>query len=182
MNGKNYTIAVPKDKPEYRKAFLLMFILDSAFEKVFLQRERIESERNKKIEEMNLKKLFADIHFFLVASTNLLYALVSLKSLLKEDKELSVIYKKYVCDLEYLNKFRDHLEHITDKRLEGLGKKGQPLKEPNALGNLWGDEYDFGGERFNLPSSFSMIEKLLSELKEWNTKVGIYPLWDTSKL
>ena len=179
MNGKRQTIIVPRDKPEFRKAFILMFLIDSYFEAVFLQRERVESERNKEISEINFGKLFADIHFLLVSSTNLLYALKSLKSLLKEDEELAIIYKKYDYDLEYLSKFRGHLEHITDKRLEGLGKDGQPLKEPNALGDLWGDEYDFGGERFNLPSSFSMFEKLLGELKRWNAETLIYPLWNT---
>jgi len=182
MEHQHYTIQTPKDKPEYRKAFLRFVILDQSFDKVFLQRKRIETAKA----IPDLKVLFADIHFFLVVVTNVMEGFKDLRTVIKNDRELSTnyynqelnaIYKKYIPQLEYLNIFRDHLEHITDGRLDGLGKNNHPLKNPGMLGNLFGDDYDFGGEKFNLIESFSMLDEFYSELRVWNKRAKIYPLW-----
>ncbi len=77
------------------------------------------------------------------------------------------MYKKHINQTEYLNLFRDHLEHF-DERLDGIGKNGKPLLRPNMLGNLFGYEYDFGGEKFNLKNAFEVVEKLKNDLTEWN--------------
>ena len=171
--GKHFTNMTSNETPDDWRAFLRMAVLNQAFDKAFIQKERIE----RGMESSNLTVLFADIHFFLVAVTNIQYALLSVKSVLKSNVELNAIYKKYIEQLEHLNVFRDHLEHITDRRIDGLNKKGERLKNPGMLGNLFGTEYDFGGERFNLKSAFGLVEDIFRELKEWNRKVGIFPLW-----
>ena len=173
MENKEYKIPVSKDKPEYWKAFLRFVILETSLDKVTLQRKRIEIAKN----STDLKVLFADIHFFLVAITNVMECLKSLKTILKTDSGLNAIYKKYVPQLKHLKSFRDNLEHITDGRLEGFGKHNQPLKNSSMLGNLLNDNYNFGGEFFNLVESFSMIDNLYTELREWNKVTNVYPLW-----
>lgn len=176
MEHRHYTIQTPKDKPGYRKLFLRFVILDQSFDAVFLQRKRIES--NKAIlDQKLLKVLFADIHFFLVAVTNVMESFKSLRAVIKTDRKLNVIYKKYTPQLERLDIFRDHLEHITDGRLEGFGKNKLPLKNPGMIGNLFGDDYDFGGEKFNLIKAFSMLDEFYEKLKEWNKNAKVYSLW-----
>jgi hypothetical protein len=173
MDQRSYTIKTPQDRPEYRKAFLRMAILDASFYKASLERARIEDART----ELDLQTLFADIHFFLVAVANIKKVLKDLKFVLKTDPVLNTIYKQFSPRLEHLNKFRDHLEHIQDGRLDGLRKDKQPLKNPTALGNLYGDTYHFGGEEFNLVESFALIEELQGDLRSWNSYSKIYPLW-----
>ncbi len=162
-----------KNRPEYRRAFLRMVIIDQAFDKYLIEKQRIEIAKA----SSDLKTLFADIHFFLVAATNLRSGLVSLKNTLQNDSELQSIFKKYINKLEHLNKFRNHLEHITDGRLEGVDWNNKPLKQPGMLGNLINDDYNFGGDTFNISDSFSLLDSLYKELRQWNKTSQIYPLW-----
>lgn len=161
------------DRSKYDQAFLRLLIINGSFEKVFLQIDRIGIARG----ASDLKVLFADIHFFLVAVTNVMNGVKSLKAVIKIDRKLNAIYKKYILKLERLDIFRDHLEHITDGRLDGLGKKKNPLKNPGMLGNLFGDDYDFGGERFNLVESFSMLDEFYMEIREWARETQERPLF-----
>lgn len=116
---------------------------------------------------LSMKSEFADIHFFLVAWGNLNKILKEVRKLLGENKDFVFIYKKHRKEIEELVKFRDHLEHITEGRLEGRGKKGAPLPNPSSLGNIWGDYYDFGGERFNLKKSFLLSDKIFRDINNW---------------
>jgi len=161
------------DRSKYDQVFLRLVIINGSFEKIFLQIDRIRAAKSAN----KLKVLFADIHFFLVAVTNVMNGVKSLKAVIKIDQKLNAIYKKYISKLERLDIFRDHLEHITDGRLDGLGKKKNPLKNPGMLGNLLGDEYDFGGERFNLVESFSMLDEFYMEIREWTHETQERPLF-----
>jgi hypothetical protein len=175
MTNEEMTSSNNPPNYDFDKASSRLFFLKRAVDEVFLQIERIQFDRAQAGTKI-LKTLFADIHFFLVAVTNVMECLKSLKSIIKSDQELNKIYKKYLKPFEHLNTFRDHIEHITDGRIDGFGKKSIPLKNPGMLGNLWGDKYDFGGETFNISESFSMLEEFYRELKEWNDKNKFYPL------
>lgn len=145
------------------KIFFLVSLLEDAFYKIELQKSRINSEMSKK--RVELKTLFADIHFFLISASNLLKVLREVGEIKKQDIDYQNIYKKYIKDLEFLNIFRGHLEHFTDGRLDGKGKGGIQLKNPMMLGNLIGEDYNFGGEKFNLPDIFKLLGDLQEELK-----------------
>ena len=132
---------------------------------------RIESDKGK----IDLEILFSDIQFFLIAVSNIQRMMLRLRRLLGRNEDYTTLYKKHIKPLERLDYFRDNLEHF-DERLDGKGKKGKPLLQPNALGNLFGDEYDFGGERFNLKDAFKTIEELKNDLIEWNQKNYQFPL------
>lgn len=171
--SQRYTIQTPREMPEYRRAFLIVAVLDTNFYEVGLERQRIEESR----ERGDLKTLFADIHFILIAISNIRKGLKSLKFTLKTDQKLNALYKRFNPNLEHLDDFRDHLEHVYDGRLDGLGKRRQPLHNPGMLGNLTNDVYDFGGEQFNLTESFALLEHLYVALTEWNKEARIYPIW-----
>ena len=174
MGETKYTIEIPEEnKDYYRKAFLLMNLIDNDFYKIFLQKDRIEKD----ITENNLKSIFADIHFFLISLSGLKRGLDELKKISKDDKDYEKIYENYIGKIESLKVFRDHLEHIHDGRLEGKGKNGKPLKTPAMLGNLINGNYDLGGESFNLPETFKFLENLKKEMIDWNLDKKIYPFW-----
>lgn len=174
-----------------KKIFILFYLLESSFYRVDLQRRRIIEAKIGLNEEMQmmkqqlsvqdilktghpnwLKNIFADIHFFLVAVSNLKSIFLELRKALKLDPNFMRIFKKYNKQLEKLNIFRDHLEHIVDKRLEGKDKKGNPLRDPMHLGELLGDDYHFGGESFNLNEAFTLVDGLYRELEE--IKINYY--------
>lgn len=170
---KEFTVEIPHNKPHYRDAFIIFALLDSAFLKIDLQKSRIHEET----QNGQMGMLFADIHFLLIAISNLKQLLTKLRNLFKNDVDYKIIYKTYIQQLEYLGTFRDHLEHIIDGRIDGKNKKGQPLKNPGMLGNLFNDEYDFGGERFNILKTFDLCSNIYSDLEKWNRKINAYPLW-----
>ncbi len=173
MDNKR-TIFIPKDKPEYKGFFVSIYSLWSAIEKTELQIERIKSDKKK----LNLKILFADIHFFLVAVSGVQKMMLRLKNLLSRNEDYINLYKKHIDQMNLLDSFRDHLEHF-DERLDGYtgkGKRKKPLSQPNMLGNLFGDEYDFGGERFNLKIAFESIDKLKTDFAKWNKNNYQFPL------
>lgn len=170
----NYTVGVPKDKPYFKKAFVLFHLLDTNFRKLELQKSRIRRSLADGM-DVDLVVLFADIHFFLVSLSSLYRILNALRAVVKNEHKFGTLFKQYRPQLEYLDKFRDHLEHIED-RLDGVAK-GKPLKNPSMFGNLFGDEYDFGGERFNIKHTFALIDDLEKDLAAWNESVQCYPLW-----
>lgn len=102
-----------------------------------------------------------------------------LRVAIPEDTGYKDIYKKYIKKLEELNKFRDHLEHIVDGRLEGKGKKGTPLKTPNNFGSISDVDYDFCGETFNIPEALKLSSNIKNELIEWNKIVKRFPVWNS---
>ncbi len=172
MQGSK-VINIPKlADPDYRKGFIRAVILDGAIKKGLLQENRIIEGWDGK----HLPTLFADIHFFLVSMTLVMDSLLSLKSLHKTDPVLNEIYKHHLPELEDLNKFRDHLEHITDGRIDGKDKKGLPLKNPTMLGNLINGEYDFGGETFDVKKAFLLNRTIQKKIREWNQKRFKYPI------
>lgn len=174
MDKINYTISVPKDDPNYWKIFVVIAFIDQGLEKVDLQVGRIKDDLNRN----DLKTLFSDIHFFLVSVSNLQELLKHLRSIISKDAQYAIIYKKYIKELEHLNNFRDHLEHITDGRLEGRGKKGIPLKKPNMFGNIINENYDFCGETFNIAEALKLPSQIKNELIEWNKKSNRFPVWN----
>lgn len=173
----NYTIGFPQDKPHYRKAFLLAYLLDCSFKKTMNQYQRIQYGKSiQDIEHQII--LFGDIHFFLISATHLGKILKELVGIFKEDSILAEIFSKYSPTLKLLKDLRDHNEHILEGRLDGKGSYGKvALSEPNMLGNLFDDEYNFGGQKINLVTADKQINELLKELKAWNIKTHIYPLW-----
>lgn len=172
-SSERHTIILEKDRQNHGKISMIMIILDQIFEATELQITRIIDDRKGK----NLTALFSDIHFFLICTSNLNKTLKILRSIIR-DKDYVVIYKKYHSQIEHLNKFRDHLEHIMDGRIDGKDKKGIPLKNPIMLGNLINDDYDFGGETFNLSEAFQLCVNLRIELKNWNKISNACPLWN----
>lgn len=162
---KQYTIFTSRDKPERWIIYLSFNFLFGVIEESEIQIARIESELGKA--RPHLKTLFADIHFFLVTVSNIRKMILRLRKLLSKNKDYVFLYKKHINQIKHLNLFRDHLEHFNE-RLDGVGKKRKPLLRPDMLGNLFGYEYDFGGEKFNLKSAFEIIKKLKSDLIKWN--------------
>ena len=161
------------EKPDDIKVILLMHFLDNAFYKIELQKSRIDADKR----SMNTKNLFPDIHFLLIAFCNLNKLLKNLCSHFK-NPNLNTIFTKYEKALTHLNDFRDHLEHITEGRLDGKGQRGKKLTNPNMLGDLYGDTYHFGGETFNLKDSFTFSSNLKMELENWDNTSNEYPFWN----
>lgn len=159
------------DKPNNRDVFINVFLLWSAIERSETQIARIRLDKT----ELDSKTLFADIHFFLVTVSNIQKMMLRLRKIFKNNKDYAILYKRHIKKIELLDSFRDHLEHF-DERLDGLGKGRKPLLEPNMLGNLMSDEYNFGGEKFNLNDAFKNVEELKNELFEWNQKNCQFPL------
>ena len=174
MSKTNYTISIPKDDPNYWKIFVVIALINQGLEKIDLQVSRIKDDVNKD----DLKTLFSDIHFFLVSISNLQKILKHLRSVIPKDVDYMIIYKKYIKELEHLNRFRDHLEHITDGRLDGKDKKGTPLKKPNMFGNIVNENYDFCGETFNITEALKLSSHIKDELIEWNKKANRFPVWN----
>lgn len=113
--------------------------------------------------------LFMDIHFFLIAMANVAKVMETMKKLRSYDPDYVKIYKENAAKLNRLKHvFRNSLEHITGNYLEGVDKKGNPLKNPRDLGNLEGDTYSLFGEKFHLPSTFIMLAKLVEDLESWS--------------
>ena len=176
MDKKNHhMIEIPAEKPHHRKAFILMHLIDTALYKIELQKSRVEDNK-KKITKIIVQDLFADIHFLLISFSNLNKLLKNLCICLKDDSALIFIFQKHKNALLLLNNFRDHLEHITEGRLEGRIGRGKKLIEPNILGNLSNDTYDFGGEKFNLKNAYNLAEEIKEDLNKWNTTANIYPI------
>ena len=173
----DHTISVPADKPHYRRALILVHLIDTALKKVKIQKNRIVTEKE---DHTKIVELFADIHFLLITLSNIRKLLPELGKLFNDSHEYSKLCDKYLPALDKVGIIRNHLEHILDGRLEGKGYRGQPLSEPNTFGNLAGDEYNFGGDTFNLSDMFTMCLELENELKAWNKKVLVYPLWSKS--
>lgn len=174
MAQNNYTIGIPAEKPHYKKAFIILHLIASELKTVQLQQSRIETERN---ERDKMSELFADIHFFLITLGNLRKLLKEMSILLDTDTEYKMIYDEYSPKLDKIGLVRNHLEHILDGRLEGLGHKGKPLEEPNMFGNLFGEEYNFGGDKVHLKETYQMIDELETNLKLWNKTSQVYPMW-----
>lgn len=115
------------------------------------------------------RRLFLDLHFFLVAVANIAKVMEVLKKIKSREHEFVLIYKKYASDLNRLKHiFRNLLEHMADNPVDGYDKKGKPLKSPGDFGNLSNDNYSLFGETFNIPSTFVMFENLCLDLKEWS--------------
>lgn len=153
-----------------------MLLLDESFTKVAIQRDRINYRLNlKNRSSVMLPMLFADIHFFFIASANLAKILGLLNKKL-DDSTLSDVYNKYGAMLKDLKTFRDHFEHI-DGRINGRDGDRAPLAKPSMLGNLSGDTYDFCGKKINLSNTFIALDALLEDLKVWNDESRIYSPW-----
>ena len=168
-----HTIPVPHDKPEYKSAFISFTLLMSVIERSEIQIKRIKLDRK----HQDLKLLFTDIQFFLITISNIQKMMLRLKKILYGNKDYMLWYKKFINKIETLDSFRDNLEHI-DERLDGVGKKGKPLLQPNMLGTLLNnDEYNFGGEKFNLSDAFIIIEMLKKDLVEWNKNNYKFPCY-----
>lgn len=173
MTQNNHTIGIPVDKPHYRRAFILLHLICTEIKTIRLQQSRIEQEK----ETDDLTVLFADIHFLFVSLGNLRKLLKAMNEVLSDDTDFKLICDNYLPYIDRIGLIRNHLEHILDGRLDGFGHKGVPLAEPNMFGNLFGDEYNFGGDKVNIKETFEMIDSLETDLKAWNKKVLIYPLW-----
>lgn len=156
MSQNNHTIGIPVDKPEYKRAFILLHLICTEINTIRLQQSRIEQEK----EVGDLAILFADIHFLFVTVGNLRKLLKAMNELLSGDIDFKLICDTYLPDIDKIGLIRNHLEHILDGRLDGFGHKGAPLAEPNMFGNLFGDEYNFGGDKVNLKETFEMINSL----------------------
>ncbi|MFC1663697.1 hypothetical protein ACFL0A_01040 [Patescibacteria group bacterium] len=169
--NKQRTINIPHNNPEYKSNFISLHLLLSSIENSEMQILRIELDK----EKSDIKTLFADIQFFLITVSNIQKMMLRLRKLFRKDKDYMIFYKKYIKEIEYLDSFRDNLEHF-DERLDGRGKKGKSLSQPNMLGNLFGDEYNFGGETFNLKNAFSLVKELKKDLIEWNRINYQFPL------
>lgn len=172
--AENYAIEIDSSKPEFRRVFLLLVFADTAIKKIRLQQSRI---RKAQMDDTMTSELFADIHFLLITFGNLRKILSEIKKTLVTDVDYENIYSTYSAQLDKLGLVRNHLEHILDGRIDGVDAKGKPLLEPNMLGNLMNDEYNFGGDKFNLADAEVLVTNLEKELKLWNAKKRFYPLW-----
>jgi len=115
-----------------------------------------------------LDELFADIHFYFNTVSNIQKILLKIKQINSADEEFMLIYKKYLKPIQKIDIVRDHLEHITDNRFKGKDRKGGSLKEPNMLGSLFGDVYNFCGDAVNLKDTFKMISELETDISNWD--------------
>lgn len=174
--------------PNSAKEALLFSLLNSWIDGASVQIRRIELDRSRHKMALRFlsesmkkggvrrqcwikyqKRLFLDIHFFLIAIANISKIMESLKKIKSKEPEFVAIYKKYETDLNRLRYiFRNLLEHITDKPIDGQNKKGKPLKNPGDFGNLNNDDYSLFGETFNLPNTFIMFEALCNDLEKWS--------------
>lgn len=153
-------------RPDNRELFILCVLMTQYFPRIHLQEKRICDGLHPKNLD-NLYILFADIHFYFITVTNIQNLLLRIRQVLPTDQVFSQIFKKYIKHLNMIDSVRDHLEHITDKRINGQDKKGEPLKDPNNFGNLLGDIYNFGGDEINIKDMFSMMSRLEGEFNSW---------------
>ena len=170
----NFTIGIPQDKPHYRRAFILSFLIESEIKKIRLQQSRIKEDKK---DSSHLNILFADIHFLLITFGNLRKLLKEIGKLFETDKTYKAITDEFLPKLDSIGIVRHNLEHILDGRLDGIGNKGKPLVEPNMFGNLIGDVYNFGGDKVNLKETIALVDILEKKLISWNKQVQINPFW-----
>lgn len=178
---KTISFEVFSNSPHYQEEILLFSFLEKHLFAAGLQRERITREQrrlNKLIREYQthsipriMRSLFVDIHFFLIAVTNIERVLEKLRKIRSYDGDFVQICKKYRKQIAVIDSFRDHLEHIVEGGLKGVDKKGKKLKAPGDLGNLVNNSFTFGGESFDLRDAFRLVEALGTDLKRWNEKL-----------
>ncbi|MDO8452211.1 MAG: hypothetical protein Q7S79_00505 [bacterium] len=181
-------ISSNKNTPNEMKEMLLFHFLDSWINGASVQIERISIDQlkhKKALRELSeniktgrghkqdwvehQKRLFLDIHFFLVAIANISKIIESLRRIKSKEPEFVVICKKYESNLARLRYiFRNILEHMTDGPIHGHNKKGKPLKNPGDFGNLSNGNYSLFGETFNLPKTFVTFKALRKDLKNWS--------------
>ncbi len=160
-----------------QKTIVLISLIKNAIERCNNQYQRI-LQIMPTAQAKDLPVLFGDIHFFFIAATNLKKTLRALADMFPQDTALKAIYDNHLPILDLLTDLRNHLEHILDGRLDGMGKNGKvPLTDPSMLGNLFNDEYDFGGQKVNLKNAAQEIQNIAEEMKAWNEKTRITPVW-----
>lgn len=178
---KAISFEVFSNSPHYQKEILLFSFLEKHLFAAGLQRERITREQrrlNKFMQEhqthsipRTMRYLFVDIHFFLIAVTNIGRVLKKLKKIRSYDGDFVQVCKKYRKQIAVIDSFRDHLEHIVEGGLKGTDKKGKALKDPRDLGNLANNSFTFGGESFDLQDAYRLMKALETDLKTWNKEL-----------
>lgn len=171
------------ESQNYEKETVLFYLLDKYLISCQLQTERIKNDSKNQKEQIEFvikggekisgwaeyqEYLFIDIHFFLIGVSNTGKILEKLKKIRSYDSDFVNICKKYIKPIQKIDRFRDHLEHITE-RLSGKDKKGRKLKNPSDLGNLDRDNFTFGGESLDLKDSINLINNLVDDFISWQS-------------
>ena len=126
---------------------------------------RICAKENNKDWQIELEKLFLDIHFYLICWANIKKILRELSKVIK-DEDFQIILSKYSFHLNEFIEFRTYLEHFAKDLKNEKNKK--LLKNPSDLGNLEGDFYTFGGKKLYIgEKNLDILNNLHSDLNKW---------------
>ena len=129
------------------------------------------SKENNPDWQTELKKLFLDIHFYLICWANIKKILRKLERTIK-DKDFKKIHGEYNGHLDTFIEFRTYLEHLVEN-LENEKKK-KLLKKPGDLGNLEGDFFTFGGKKLYIgKKNLEILNSLYSDLNKWLENIKI---------
>jgi len=119
--------------------------------------------------QIELRKLFLDIHFYLICWANIKKILRKLGKIIKDENFQEVLIK-YNSRLNEYIEFRTYLEHL----IEGLRnkKKRRLLKNPSDIGNLNGDFFTFGGKKLYVgEKNLEILNSLYNDLNGWLEKI-----------
>lgn len=107
-------------------------------------------------------RLFTEIHFYFTC-WDAIHSRIKLLHLKSGFEIISLVYKKHRAELKRYSDARDHLEHYIE-RLPGGSHK---LPVPGDLGNLHGDLYSLGGERWDVSrKSLRRLENIVCDLRK----------------
>ena len=152
----------------------LFFLMMDCLNSIQRQKDRIREDKIGVDKQKNgsTSAIYADIHYLLVEIAGFKKALDKFLELKSGDIKLKIIHDRYREKIKLLCDIRHHLEHITDGRFDGIiDRTGESLKDPLTLGVLNGNEYNFGGQSFNLVSTYALMEDVGNELMKWNEEL-----------
>lgn len=107
-------------------------------------------------------RLFTEIHFYFIC-WDAIHSRINLLHTKSGFKPISLVRKTHLAELKRYSDARNHLEHYTE-RLPGGSRK---LQVPGDLGNLWGNLYSLGGERWDVSrKSLRRLENIVRDLRK----------------
>ncbi len=105
---------------------------------------------------------FTEIHFYFIC-WDAIHSRINLLHKKSGFKPISLVHKTHLAELKRYSDARNHLEHYTE-RLPGGSRK---LQVPGDLGNLWGNQYSLGGERWDVSrKGLRRLEIIVGELRK----------------
>lgn len=163
--NKQYTVISRKGETNPKQKFICQVLLKTWFFRANLQWQRIQ----KALREEDDESLYTDIHFLFICFGNINKQMERLQNLYQSNADYKAFRKKYLKRIQEVDTFRDHLEHIDDKRIYGKNKKGDALKDATNLGSIEddGDSFNFGGELISLKGIHALLGELGKDFYEW---------------